>query len=77
MMYLELTCGCGRTEHTSLNTGIFIMQLKYKLTASAFCFGEALVRCQSVFIESFCFSNEGKGGLCLKGAIFYVSPELK
>lgn len=46
-------------------------------TASAFCFGEGLVRCQSMFIESFYFLNEGKGGLFLKGDIFYVSPELK
>lgn len=53
------------------------MQLKYKLTASAFCFGKGLLRCQSMFVESFCFLNEGKGGLLLKGAIFYVLPELK
>lgn len=53
------------------------MQLKYKLTAPAFCFGEGLVRCQSMFIESLGFLNEGKAGFFLKGAISYVSPELK
>lgn len=53
------------------------MQLKYKLTASAFCFDEGLVRCESMSIENFGFLNEEKGGLFLKGAVFYVSPELK
>lgn len=76
-MYFKLTCGCGRTDCTSLNSGTFIMQLKYKLTAPAFCFGEGLVRCQSMFIENLGFLNEGKAGFFLKGAISYVSPELK
>lgn len=53
------------------------MQLKYKVTASAFCLGEGLVGCQSTFVQSFCFLNEGKGGLYVKGATFYVSPKLK
>lgn len=30
-MCFELAYGRGRTECTSLNSGIFIMQLKYKL----------------------------------------------
>lgn len=72
-----ITCGCGRTECTSLNSGTFILQLKYKVTASAFCFGEGLVGCQSTFVQNFCFLNEGKGGLYVKGATFYVSPKLK